>query len=161
LKNDDIIKSVLTSMRSVITSKLGSLSSYGITTGSYFENGKLVVDEDKLQKAVASNPQGIRDLFQGPTGAPDSGVFDILSTKVDNALDLLNKRVGTNKYSVDLTSTFKEESVMGRKLKEYNSNISAMLTMLNNAETRYYNQFTAMETAMNKLTTQSSNLFSS
>jgi len=160
LKNDDMIKGVLASMRSVITDQLGALSSYGITTGSYFENGKLVIDEVKLKKAIENNPQGIRDLLQGPTSAPDTGVFDILSKKVDSTLDLLNKKVGTNRYSADLTSTFKEESIMGRKLKEYNTRISSMLTMLNNAETRYYKQFSAMETAMNKLQSQSSSLFS-
>lgn len=160
LKNDDILKGVLSSMRSAITDQLGALSSYGITTGSYFENGKLVIDEDKLKKAINNNPQGFRDLFQGPTSAPDTGVFDILSKKVDSTLDLLNKKVGTNRYSADLTSTFKEESIMGRKLKEYNTRISSMLTMLNNAETRFYKQFSAMETAMNKLQSQSNSLFS-
>jgi flagellar hook-associated protein 2 len=61
---------------------------------------------------------------------------------------------------MDLTSTFKEESVMGKKMKLYNTRITSMLTMLNNAETRYYKQFSAMETAMNKLQSQSNSLFS-
>ncbi|MEK5490511.1 flagellar filament capping protein FliD [Paenibacillus sp. FSL R7-0297] len=160
LKNDDIIKEALASMRSIITSQIGPLSTYGITTGSYYDNGKLVLDEAKLKEAIISNPQGIQDILQGPASAPDNGIFDKLSKKADSAIDLLNKRAGTDRYSSDLTTSYKTESVMGKKLTEYNTRISAMITMLNNAETRYYNQFTAMETAMNKLTTQSSSLFS-
>jgi flagellar hook-associated protein 2 len=160
LKNDDIIKEALASMRSIITSQIGPLSTYGITTGSYYDNGKLVLDEAKLKEAIISNPQGIQDILQGPASAPDTGIFDKLSKKADSAIDLLNKRAGTDRYSSDLTTSYKTESVMGKKLTEYNTRISAMITMLNNAETRYYNQFTAMETAMNKLTTQSSSLFS-
>nr|WP_128103744.1 flagellar filament capping protein FliD [Paenibacillus sp. DCT19] len=50
LKNNDIIKSVLSDMRSVITGVLGPLSAMGITTGTYSENGKLIIkDEAKLK----------------------------------------------------------------------------------------------------------------
>ncbi|WP_231575241.1 flagellar filament capping protein FliD [Paenibacillus sp. FSL P4-0081] len=160
LKNDDIIKQALSSMREMITDKLGVLSAYGITTGSYFDKGKLVLDETKLKQAIANNPQGIQDILQGPSSATDSGLFDTLAKKIDGSLDLLNKRAGTDRYSTDITTSFKTESVMGKKLKEYNTRISSMLTMLDNAETRYYKQFTAMETAMSKLQSQSSNLFS-
>lgn len=49
---------------------------------------------------------------------------------------------------------------MGKKLKEYNKQIATLLYNLNNTEARYYKQFSAMETAMNKLNSQSSSLFS-
>lgn len=62
---------------------------------------------------------------------------------------------------MDLTSSFKEESVMGRTLKDYNRRIGVMNKNLVNAENRYYKQFTAMETAMSKLQSQSSSLLSS
>jgi flagellar hook-associated protein 2 len=160
LKNDDIIKGVLSSMRDLITNQLGALSKYGITTGSYFENGKLIIDENKLKQEISNNPQGIQDILQGPSHASDTGLFDTLSKKVEGTLDLLNKRAGTDRFSANLTATFKEESVMGKRLKEYNTRISSMLTMLNNAETRFYKQFSAMESAMNKLQSQSNSLFS-
>lgn len=160
LKSDNIISSVIASMRSVISEKLGDLSKIGITTGSYYEGGKLILDETKLKQAITDNPQQIVDLLQGPTSAPATGLFDKLADKANDAISKISDKAGTNKFTADLTSTFKEESVMGKKLKEYNTRISAMLTMLNNAETRYYNQFSAMETAMNKLQSQSSSLFS-
>lgn len=160
LKNDDIIKSVLSEMRAHITEQLGGLAEMGITTGTYAENGKLILDENKLKTAMEANPQKLMNILQGPQSAPTTGIFDKMASSVFSAIEKISNRAGTNRYSADLTSTFKEESVMGKKLKEYNSRISTMLTYLANQETRYYKQFTAMETAMNKLQSQSSNLFS-
>ncbi|WP_339318581.1 flagellar filament capping protein FliD [Paenibacillus sp. FSL R10-2734] len=160
LKNDDILREAVSSLRGVISNQIGALSSIGVTTGSYYEGGKLKLDEAALKKALANDAQGVMDLFQGPASASNTGIFDKLASKVNSTLDTLVSRVGTNKFSTDLTSTFKEESIMGKKLKEYNTRITSMLTMLNNAETRFYKQFSAMETAMNKLQTQSSSLFS-
>ena len=75
------------------------------------------------------------------------------------SLQNISDRAGTNKYSGDLSSAFKDESVMGRAMKDYTSRIAAMTTRLSDAETRYYKQFSAMETAMSKLQSQSSSLF--
>lgn len=109
---------------------------------------------------MTENPQKAVDLFQGTGSEANNGIFDKLADKISGSLDSLVTRVGTSKFSADLTVSYKEESAMGRKLKEYNSRITNMLTILENTETRYYKQFTAMETAMNKLSSQSSSLFS-
>lgn len=160
LKNDDILRSALSQIRSVISSQVVKLSELGITMGAYNSGGKIVLDENVLKQALSENPQKAIDLFQGTGNNANSGIFYKLSDKITDTLDSLVKRVGTNKFSADLTTSYKEESVMGKKLKEYNSRISTMLTNLENTETRYYKQFTAMETAMNKLQSQSSSLFS-
>ncbi len=160
LKNDDILRSALTQMRSVISSEVVKLGNLGITMGAYNSGGKIVLDETVLKKALTDNPQNAVDLFQGTGSESTNGVFDKLADKITLTLDSLVKRVGTSKYSTDLTVSYKEESVMSKKLKEYNSRISTMLTNLENVETRYYKQFTAMETAMNRLQSQSSSLFS-
>ncbi|WP_339305385.1 flagellar filament capping protein FliD [Paenibacillus sp. FSL R5-0519] len=162
LKNDDIIKSVLSEMRQVITDKLGPLSALGITTGSYSENGKLVIEnETKLKNMISSNPQMALDLFQGPSNAPNEGLFDKLADKVSNAIEKVYQRAGTNRYTTDITSAFRDENIMGRKMKDYNNRILMMQTNLQKTENRYYKQFAAMEAAMNKMQTQSSSLFSS
>jgi len=161
-KNNDIITSVLSKMREAITEKLGSLNAIGITTGNYMENGKLVIaDETKLKNAISANPQLTIDLFQGSANAPDSGIFNKLTNSITGTLDMISARAGTNKFSMDLTSTFKEESVIGKQLKGYNSRILTMQRNLQMTEDRYYKQFSAMESAMNKLQTQSSSLLSS
>ncbi len=161
LKNDDILKSSISSMRLLITENLGDLSSIGITTGTYSENGKLILNETAFKEALNKNPQKIIDLFQGTASSPSSGLFDKLADKTSAVLKDISDRAGTDRFSANLTGTYKEESVMGKKLKEYNSRITALQKNLTMIETRYYNQFTAMEKAISKLNAQSSSLLSS
>ncbi|MEF3353332.1 flagellar filament capping protein FliD [Paenibacillus sp. GYB006] len=170
LKNDDILKSTVSSMRSVITEYLGtgssvSLGSLGITTGTYSEGGKLYLDEAKLKAAVLSNPEGVLQLFQGSAvDSSDKGLFDKMYDKLGDSLDKLATKAGTSKYSADVTAAFNTTNTMYKTLKDYDKRISAMTTKLNNLEERYYNQFTAMEKALSQLNNQSNslaNLFSS
>nr|WP_260986953.1 flagellar filament capping protein FliD [Paenibacillus terrae] len=154
LKNDDILKSTISAMRSVINNSLGQLSSMGITTGQYFEGGKLYLDEEKLKQALQSNPQQLSNVFQG-----SDGIVSKLSTTMTNTLQKFSDRAGTNRFSGDLSAAFKDESVMGKQMKEYTSRISDLMKRLDDQETRYYQQFSAMETAMNQLQSQSSSLF--
>ncbi|WP_340399606.1 flagellar filament capping protein FliD [Paenibacillus sp. FSL H8-0079] len=161
LKNNDIIKSVLSDMRSVITGALGPLSAMGITTGSYSENGKLIIkDEAKLKSMISTNPQAVIDVFQGPVSSPNDGLFDKLADKASTAIQRISDRSGTNRFTTDITSTFSAENPMGRKLDEYNKRIATMQRNLTTTENRYYKQFAAMEKAMTQLQSQSSSLLS-
>ncbi|MFP4975362.1 flagellar filament capping protein FliD [Paenibacillus sp. CN-4] len=161
LKNDDILKASVQGMRMVITESLGALSEIGITTGTYSENGKLILDETKFKEALNKNPQKIVDLFQGPASEPSTGLFDKLAEKVSGTLQDLSDRAGTDRFSASLTGTYKTDSVMGKRLEEYNARIKTLQKNLTMIETRYYNQFTAMEKAISKLNSQSSSLLSS
>lgn len=166
LKNDEILRSTISSMRSVITEYLGgsssvNLGSLGITTGSYSEGGKLYLDESKLKEAVLSNPEGVLELFQGSAvDSSDQGLFDKMYDKLGNALDKLATKAGTSKYSTDVTTAFNTTSTMYKTLSDYEKRITSMTTKLDNLEERYYSQFTAMETALSKLNNQSSSLTS-
>lgn len=160
LKNDSILQTVISDLRSVISKNLGSLSDMGITTGQYYEGGKVYIDEAKLKQALTANPQRVTELFQGNSASINGGIFGQMSKSVDKALDNIVTKAGTSKFTTDLTATYKTESVMGRMLKDYNSRIDAMTDRLTDMETRYYKQFTAMETAMSKYNSQSSSLSS-
>ncbi|MEK3790873.1 flagellar filament capping protein FliD [Paenibacillus sp. FSL R7-0204] len=157
-KNDDVLKSTISSMRAVVMEQLGALSNVGVTTGLYYENGKLILNEEKLKKAFESNPQGTAAIFQGTSS--QGGVFDKLATEINSTLDKLVLKAGTSKYSMDLTATYKTESTMGKRLKDYNTRISNLTTKLATLENNYYKKFTAMETAMSQYNSQSSSLSS-
>ncbi|WP_145051426.1 flagellar filament capping protein FliD [Paenibacillus xylanexedens] len=159
LKNDGILNSAITSMRSLISGNMGQLSALGITTGEYSEGGKLYVDEDKLKNMLENNPQQVINLFQGNADSKSEGLFSKMSTAMTNTMQNLANRAGTNRFSGDLTGTFTPSSVMGRRLREFDAQILTLTTRLNDAETRYYKQFSAMETAINRLQSQSSSLF--
>ncbi|GGA43633.1 flagellar filament capping protein FliD [Paenibacillus physcomitrellae] len=161
LKNDEILKSAISSMRDAITKAIGSsgvfnLTDVGITTGQWYEGGKLTLDEDKFKSAIESNPQGVTDLFQGSSTQP--GLFDQMADSLNGVLDKLASKAGTSKYSADLTAAFKTESTMGKSLKDYEQRISDLQDRLDDMENRYYSQFTAMEQAISKYNSQSSYL---
>ncbi|MDR6726542.1 flagellar hook-associated protein 2 [Paenibacillus amylolyticus] len=160
-KDDGILKTTISDMRMEIMGRLKGLSAAGITTGQYFENGKLYIDEKKLQEALEKNPQEIIDLLQGPSSAPTTGLFDKLQEVMEKGMGSLADKAGTSKFDGSLTATFKTESSMGRQLKEFNKQILNLRERLANMENRYYKQFTAMETAMTKYQSQSASLLSS
>ncbi|MDP4098593.1 flagellar filament capping protein FliD [Paenibacillus sp. P96] len=161
LKNDSILSSTVTSMRSVISSNYKELSEIGITTGQYYENGKLYIDEAKLTEALTTNPDKMLSIFTGSLSDPKSKpIFSELSSELDDTLDLFSKKVGTSKFDTNASMNLKTESIMGEQLKEYNKRIFDMERKMTNWETRYYKQFTAMEQAMSQLQSQSSSLTS-
>lgn len=158
LKNDSVLKSTISAMRSALTSKLGDLSKIGITTGEYYENGKLYIDNEKLSQALQDDPQNVTAIFQGNSSS--AGLFDKLSAGINDTLSILADKAGTSKYSADATSAFKSESVMGKLLTDYNKRIDTLTDRLKVMENNYYKQFTAMETAISKYNSQSSSLSS-
>ena len=60
LRNDRTLNSILSSMRGAMsagTDEGDYLFQIGITTGEWKQGGKLVIDEEKLRKAVSEDPQ--------------------------------------------------------------------------------------------------------
>ncbi|NMI03903.1 flagellar filament capping protein FliD [Paenibacillus sp. SZ31] len=161
LKNDTILSSAVASMRSVISGNLKVLSEAGITTGQYYEKGKLQIDEVKLKSALDSNPDRILSAFRGPSNdANNPAIFSGLRKELNSTLDMLVKKVGTSKQDADASIALKIESSMGLQLKNYNSRISDLDRKMTVWETRYYKQFAAMEKAMSQFQSQSSSLAS-
>ncbi|MGP0584722.1 flagellar filament capping protein FliD [Paenibacillus timonensis] len=174
LRNDSILSKAASDMRTALFADFTlpngtkmNLTQLGITTGSYSEKGKLYIDETKLREAIESNPEGVNAFFgQIDSSATVSnnaqnGIFNRVKKINTEALQSLYDRAGTSKYSSDLTTAFLPESEIGKQLRDFDTRISDMNSRLTLIENRYYKQFTAMETAMNKYNSVSSSLFSS
>lgn len=163
LRNDSTLMKLVSDLRLTTTALLesipdgnGGLLSIGITTGSYTEKGKLVLDEEKLSKAIDANPDAITKLFINST----TGIFRKMSNSTMTALKELSDKAGTSLTSTELTGTFKEDSVLGRQLRQMKLREDSLTDRLNRMETQYYKQFTAMETAMNRFNSQAGMLSS-
>jgi len=67
LRSDSILENIVTNLRRALYDKVEgcSLSLYqiGITTGSYQDKGKLVIDEEKLRAALTDNYDAVVQLF--------------------------------------------------------------------------------------------------
>ncbi|MEQ4482002.1 flagellar filament capping protein FliD [Cohnella silvisoli] len=164
LRSDQMISSALagfrTSISSVITGlpsgDLKQLSQLGIVTGSYAEKGKLYIESPtQLKKMIAEKPDEVAALFTAKDSDPSSNTADGIATRLVEQADALmakiKKKAGTIS-SVDTTFT------IGKQTRDYDKRIYDMGVRLDALETKYYNQFTAMEKYINQMNTQSAYL---
>ena len=131
-----------------------SLSTFGITSAGYNENGKLKIDEEKLQKALTANPQGFQDLFTA-----EKGLSNTLNGFINEAIKT-NGPKGTRGYLTEMagvsSTTSDTENSLADKIKASNEMIRKLQDRLEKEETRLWSRFTAMEKAIQQLNNQSS-----
>ncbi|MGO4373014.1 flagellar filament capping protein FliD, partial [Paenibacillus sp. MCAF20] len=118
LKNDSTLSRYVSDLRLTATSLVAGIKdgdgkslSIGITTGSYSEKGKLVLDETALRNALESNPSEVTDLFSNNT----TGVFRKMTNASMDALTELSKKAGTSLTSTDLSSSFLVNSTLSQE----------------------------------------------
>jgi flagellar hook-associated protein 2 len=159
LYNDPTLRSLVDGIRgdvstpvSGISGKYNSAASMGITTGSYTEGGKLYVDETKLRAALTADPNAVNKIF-GTDGATDSqdGIAVRMYDTLKTAMDKIVSEGGASAGVSDDT-----KSVLAKQINQYTKDMKALNERLEDMEDRYYNQFSAMETALTKLASQSS-----
>ena len=132
-----------TKTRTVMT-----LASVGITASkNWKENGKLSLDENKLKEALQSNPDTVKALFTDKK----SGV----ATKLYNSLDTSFK--GTTQKS---TGCLYNDKVLTKELKTQQKQTSKLQERLESLKELYYAKFTAMETMLATINSQSSTIAS-
>ena len=179
LKNDDILDRVVNNMRQAVYSPTngisGNLASIGITTGTYEEKGKLIIDEAKLRDAIKTSPDLVSNLFtkQSTTAyKPDLNATDRATRFNENGImqrlsDVLQDNVRTTRNASGKKGTLVEKAgVVGdlseisntiyTQIKGYNVDISNLTTQMTDKQTMYYQKFAAMEQAISKMNSQSS-----
>lgn len=123
----------------------------GITTStSYSDNGKLEINEDKLRKALEEDPDIVSRIFTGDSATGAEGVVSQLRTAAKNAVS--NIEVTSGKA----TSTSEKSYSIGRTISDLSTKIDDWKDRLKDIEERYWKQFSAMETAIQKANSQSS-----
>lgn len=158
LRGDQALISIASKLHTAIISPIEasgiSLNELGITSAGYTENGKLKIDEVKLNKALVEKPFEIRELF-----ASDDGI----GTKVNNIITDAIRTTGpkgtrgtlTEIAGIDLTTSDTENNITDT-ITRTNKTIDSLTTRLTKEETRLWRQFTTMETVLQQLNTQSS-----
>ena len=160
-RRDSKLEGIMSGMRSAMQTsvrvgdKSYSLSSFGIMTSTdYREGGLLHIygdpdddvysgEQDKLKKALTENPDDTIKAL--------SDIFDSLRK------DMFG-RMGATEYSSALT--FYDDKQMDVDLDKYKTDIKKWDDKLAAMEDQYYKKFSAMETAMAKLQSQSSSVLS-
>ncbi|NLL03536.1 MAG: flagellar filament capping protein FliD [Clostridiales bacterium] len=159
LRNDSTLNSILSSMRGAMsagTDEGDYLFQIGITTGEWKQGGKLVIDEEKLRKAVSEDPQKINRLFTS-----DSGVATKLQNVFKDAVVGSEKGVGSlvslaGKDTVGSQGT----SMISKRISEIDKAVTTLKDRLKSEETRWFNKFSALETLLARMNSQSEYLAS-
>ena len=161
LRNDTAISAVVSNMRTAIYSigtnkdgKYNTLYNIGITTSDkYTDGGKLVIDEDKLMKAIEENPDAIADLFTRSAeenGSGDKGgLITQLRSIAKTGIDSIAAKAGKE-------GAVENSFTLGKNLISIETKISDWQKKLKSIEERYFKQFSAMEQAIQKANSQSS-----
>lgn len=180
LFGDSDISALSNELRFVFFSNKDSMSelnSIGITSSNdWKENGKIIIDEDKLKKAIEEDPDKVKDIFTAPLeNKKDSNGDDTLvdgKTVADPATGGLMSRLKylTDKYAKTEGATkgvliekagniASPLSITKNKLLDKMNSIDTMIKNLNRTldaeEKRYQKQFTTLETVYSKLSAQS------
>lgn len=159
LRSDRQLSNLVMNMRRALTSPVAGLDGFnslhdiGISTGAWYENGKLHINESKLRSAIEENPDQVRNLFTHKSDDQESvGIVGRLESVLDSGMDQLSRTAGksTNLY---------DRSTLSEKIRRYDDQISAMEDRLIRIENRYWAQFTAMERAMSQMNAQADWLY--
>ena len=155
LRSDRMLTNLVSDLRQAMGSVvngvdgMNSLRKIGITTGAWFEYGKLHLDETKLRNAVESNPDQVMALFTNNGDTEQTrGIARRLDSIMTTGLDRLDKTAGKS-------TTLYDKSKLSEKIRSYERQIEAMEERLTQLENRYWMQFVAMERALQQMYAQS------
>lgn len=166
LNGNSTLTSIYYSLRNAISGTVTAsdgtkmtLSSIGITTGQWYEGGKLYIDDTKLKDAIQKNPQEVMDLFTKidsatelnatPGSSQNDGIAARLYYIVNNGINSITQEAGGGQYQLY------DNSFLGQQINDLNQRMSDMQDHLNTLEQQYYNQFTQLETYMAQMNSQS------
>ena len=112
------------------------------------DRGILRVDEDKLRKAIANDPDCVYQLFGSLDTENDefskNGVAQRLGDVANDGLKEIKTYAGTSAESADGSS-------LGNLIEEMKKKMSDFKTMLNAFENSLYKKYDAMESAIQRL----------
>lgn len=156
IRRDQTVASGLQDLRSIIYSNAGqsgknydTLSEIGITTTkNYNDGGMLELDKDKLRKALLEDEEAVFKVFSNSTEGEPEGVIQQIRKSLDKFEDQIEVKAGKDSAAQNTFS-------IGRNLDNLDKRISTWEDKIKMIEERYWKQFTAMETAINKANEQS------
>ena len=155
LYRNDYVRSIISDMRDAVTNRVGSapgrynnLASIGITSKD--QSGHLKLDETKLRNAIAAEPDAVKQIFSHTDeddNYSDNGVATRLSER-------LGKRMESLKSHAGMTADKSDRSELGKLIQEYEKQMSDFKKLMSSFESKLYQKYNAMETAISRLSTQ-------
>lgn len=160
LFNDRDLRGLSNALRfTVPTAIRADLEKIGISVSKeYKDNGKLIIDEEKLKTALEKDPQHVRELFNGDGTANNKGLMGNIKTSMDRyaATTGATKGILISRAGSTHAPTSMLQNQMLNQINEYNRTIDGLNAKLKNEQDRYIRQFTSLETLISQMNSQSS-----
>lgn len=177
LRSDSILSNGLNQMRSHLYASVSGdgigvfkqLSQIGLVSSKdYMNGGKIELDtekqtvadgrrlsgEERLREAIEKNPEDLFKLFMADgTENGEKGLVRRITSSLDSTMEQINQRAGREGRQ-------NHQFTLGREMSSINDRISNFERRLQTVEKRYWDQFTALETAMQKMNSQAEQMFS-
>jgi flagellar hook-associated protein 2 len=169
LRSDSIISSGLIQMRQQLYSEVDGigniesdhLTEIGITTSKdVMSGGTLVIDPDKLRKALEKDSQSVYELFSksGERTENADGTYTDTRGLAQGLRDVMKGITRNIEEKAGKVTQTNDEFTLGKQLTSTENSIDDFQRRLQNIENRYWRQFTAMEKAIQKANSQSAYL---
>ena len=157
LRNDSNISSLLSDMRTALYQSVDgaglALYDMGIeTSDSWRDNGKLILDESKLNAAISTNLDGVKKLMTDK----EHGIGVLLDNAVKAAANVSTGSPGSLVSYAGTKAVLTTDNSLYQQLKSVSNTLANLNIRYESERTRYWNQFTAMEQAISNLNNQSS-----
>ncbi len=160
LRNDSTLGSLLSTMKTGLSSMTTvngtqyALANFGIATGDYSEKGLLHIYGDEEDSYGADFTDKLKTALEND---PDT-VMSVLTQITGNLYSAMTEKMSSSSISSALT--FYNDKQLDSQKDNYEEQLADMEDRLTALEDRYYEQFTAMETAMANITSTQSTLAS-
>ena len=167
LYHDSTLGKVISSMREALYTPVDSASgnyntmmSIGITSST--DQGHITLDETKLKKALAAEPNCVREIFSNSgdttTTAADGTTTTTTDYKSEGVMNRISDMLYTNlktmkRYSGDSTET-SDGSTLGDLIENLKTKMSDFKTQMDAYQKALYDKYDAMESAIQQLSVQ-------
>ena len=158
LRGDSQLNTIVNKIRTAMSRVVGgvqgqykTLSSIGISTRMWDDNGQLYIDETTLREALSEDPEGVKALFAS-SGEIDGnkGIANYLYDAVGFGITYLSNKAGQESSFITVDNSF-----IGNRLSRLDLEIEKWEQKLIESEDRYWRQFTYMEKVINQMNAQS------
>ncbi len=169
LYNDSTLRTLSSDLRFILPLSLrDQFEEIGITVSSeYSDNGKLIFDEAKFTAAFSEDPEKVQELFNGDNTSTDGSTTSVgFMSQLDTIIDryagmtgsskgLLVEKAGSTHAPTTIVQNYMQEEI-----DNANDALERLLDQLETEQDRYISEFTALETLISEMNSQSSYLSS-
>lgn len=180
LRNDPLLEKFVKDMRGAIFAGIegvsGIITDIGISTGSWQDKGKLVIDETKLKKAIQNDPNKVKDLFMRESTIEysteltseertqrfkESGIAQRLNDVITENIRLSRDSRGNKGFLIEkagvagISDASEFDNLITNDINKTDTRIADLTDLLNQKEDNYYKRFAALEEAINRMNQQS------